>query len=438
MATIIKGAYLMTEEGLKKDWGVKVEENTIIAVGPNNTLIPETGDKIIDATDRLVAPGFVNGHVHMYNVFARGITTDALVTEFSSFLEDFWWPYIEDRIYHEQVEISTKWACVELIKSGITTFLDVLEGPNSIPGALEVEKEILEKVGLRARLCFEACQRVNEDNAQLGLKENADFVKNNNKPGNLVQGLMSIHTLFTGDENFVKQAAALAKDLNCDIHMHLSESVFEPNWTLEKYGKRPVDIYEEWGYLGPNVVASQGVKLEDSELDILAKRGARLVHMPLSNCEVGGGIAPVPGMLQRGIKVGLGSDGFINNFFEVMRGAWGLHKANLEDPQAMPAKDVYNMATALGAEAIGVEKVGKLKEGYLADIITIKIDTPTPINEYNVYDQLVLYRNPSDVVDVMVDGKLLMEGGKLLTINEEEVKAEVREAALKFWKVEKK
>ena len=89
MATIIKGAYLMTEEGLKKDWGVKVEGNAILAVGPNNTLNAESGDKVVDATDRLVAPGFVNGHVHMYNVFARGITTEALVTEFSSFLEDF-------------------------------------------------------------------------------------------------------------------------------------------------------------------------------------------------------------------------------------------------------------------------------------------------------------------------------------------------------------
>jgi 5-methylthioadenosine/S-adenosylhomocysteine deaminase len=437
MATIIKGAYLMTEEGLKKDWGVKVEGNAILAVGPNNTLNAESGDKVVDATDRLVAPGFVNGHVHMYNVFARGITTEALVTEFSSFLEDFWWPYIEDRIYHEQVEITTKWACIELIKSGTTTFLDVLEGPNSIPGALEIEKGIIEKAGLRARLCFEACQRVSEENAQLGLKENADFVKNNNKPGNLVQGLMSIHTLFTGDKDFVRQAAQMAKELNCDIHMHLSESVFEPNWTLEKYGKRPVEIYEELGYLAPNVVASQGVKLSDSELDTIAKRGARLVHMPLSNCEVGGGIAPVPGMLERGIKVGLGSDGFINNFFEVMRGAWCVHKANHEDPQIMPAKDVYNMATALGAEAIGVNNTGKLKEGYLADIITIKIDTPTPINEHNVYDQLVLYRNPGDVVDVMVNGKFVMEDGKLLTLDEEAIRAELREATLKFWKGDK-
>ncbi len=437
MATIIKGAYLMTEEGLKKDWGVKVEGNAILAVGPNNTLNAESGDKVVDATDRLVAPGFVNGHVHMYNVFARGITTEALVTEFSSFLEDFWWPYIEDRIYHEQVEITTKWACIELIKSGTTTFLDVLEGPNSIPGALEIEKGIIEKAGLRARLCFEACQRVSEENAQLGLKENADFVKNNNKPGNLVQGLMSIHTLFTGDKDFVRQASQMAKELNCDIHMHLSESVFEPNWTLEKYGKRPVEIYEELGYLAPNVVASQGVKLSDSELDTIAKRGARLVHMPLSNCEVGGGIAPVPGMLERGIKVGLGSDGFINNFFEVMRGAWCVHKANHEDPQIMPAKDVYNMATALGAEAIGVNNTGKLKEGYLADIITIKIDTPTPINEHNVYDQLVLYRNPGDVVDVMVDGKFVMEDGKLLTLDEEAIRAELREATLKFWKGDK-
>lgn len=432
-ATIIKGSYLMKEDGLKKGWGLRIEDNKITQVAPNCELKIEQNDNVIEAENQIIAPGFVNGHMHMYGVLSHGITAEALVTEFSSFLEDFWWPYVENRLDHELVRTTTKWACVEMIKSGITSFTDVLEGPNSIPGALDIEAEEIRKAGLRAYLSFEACERMSKENGQLGLKENADFVRANNKEENLVQGMMSVHTLFTGSKEYMKQAKKMADELNCDIHMHLSESVFEPNWCLNKYGKRPVDIYEEIGYLDKNVFASQVVQVEDYELDIMAKRGSRAVSMPLSNCEVGGGVAPVSKMLSKGMKVGLGTDGYINNYFEVMRGAFLIHKAHQQDPQVMPAKDVYKMGTSLGAEAMGLKNAGKLEEGYLADIITINTDSPTPINEHNVYDQLILFRNPENVNDVMVDGKFIKRNGKLLTVDEEGTKEELRQLAQNFW-----
>lgn len=432
-ATVIKGSYLMKEDGLKKDWGLRVEDNKITQVAPNYELKIGSSDNVIEAKNQIIAPGFVNGHMHMYGVLSHGITAEALVTEFSSFLEDFWWPYVENRLDHKLVRTTTKWACVEMIKSGITSFTDILEGPNSIPGALDVEAEEIKKAGLRAFLSFEACERMSKENGQLGLKENADFIKVSNKDGNLVKGMMSVHTLFTGSKEYMKQAKRMADELNCDIHMHLSESVFEPNWCLKKYNKRPVDIYEEIGYLNKNVFASQVVQVEDYELDIMAKRGSRAVSMPLSNCEVGGGVAPVSKMLSKGMKVGLGTDGYINNYFEVMRGAFLIHKAYQQDPQAMPAKDVYKMGTSMGAEAMGLINAGKLEEGYLADIITINTDSPTPINEHNVYDQLILFRNPENVNDVMVDGKFLKRNGKLLTVDEEGIKEELRQAAQKFW-----
>ncbi len=432
-ATIIKGKYLISEEGLKADWGVKVQGNRIVKVGPNDALVQEEGDSLLEAKGQIIAPGFVNGHMHMYGVLSHGIPTEALVSEFSSFLEDFWWPYVEDRLDHALIRTTTRWACVEMIKSGITSFADVLEGPNSIPGALAVEAEEVEKAGLRAILSFEACERLSPENGQLGLKENADFIKVYNKPDQLVQGMMSVHTLFTGSKAYMKQAKKMAEELNCDIHMHLSESIFEPGWCMDKYGKKPVEIYEEIGYLGKNVFASQVVQVEESEMDLLAKRGVRAVSMPLSNCEVGGGVAPVSRLLEKGVKVGLGTDGYINNFFEVMRGAFLIHKAYQQNPQVMPAKTVYEMATGLGAEAMGLAGTGKLKEGFLADIITINADTPTPINQYNIYDQLVLFRNPEDVKDVMVNGRFLKRDGKLLTMDEKQARKEVGEITQRFW-----
>ncbi len=435
MVTVIKGASVMSEEGLKKDWGVRVEGDLIVQVAPNAELNTDGADKVIDAGNRMIAPGFVNGHNHMYGVLSHGITTESLVTEFSSFLDDFWWPYVEDRIDHEMVEKTTRWACVEAIDSGVTTFVDILEGPNSIPGALELEKKVIEEAGVRAVLTFEACQRQSEENAQLGLKENYDFCKNNNNRGSLVEGIMSIHTLFTGDETFVMQAKGMADELGTDIHMHMNESVYEPNWCLERYGKRTMEVYNDFGFPAENVLASQAVQLSETEMDLVKKSGMRLVHMPLSNCEVGGGVAPIPEYLDSGITVGIGSDGYVNNFFEVMRGAFLIHKAYKQDPQVMPAEEVYKMATSMGADALKRSDLGRLKVGAKADLITIDLDTPTPINEMNVYDQLVLFRNPNNVSEVMIDGKLVKENHRILTIDVEKAREEMRAAANKFWKL---
>lgn len=438
-ATVIKAGYALLEDGLHAENGVRVEAGRITAVAPNGQLRVEAGDTLIDARDKLLSPGFVNGHMHMYGVLSHGISVEAAVTDFTSFLEDFWWPYMENRIDHSLVELTTRWACVEMINSGITSFLEVLEGPNSIPGALEVERKIIEAAGLRARLSFEACQRLSKENGQLGLQENAEFIRSMRAAGGvggLVDGLMSIHTLFTADKDFILQAKQLAEDLNADIHMHLSESVYEPQWVQRKYACRPVELYEQWGFLDKRVLASQAVQISEREADILARRGCRLVHMPLSNCEVGGGVAPVPDYQRLEIPTGLGTDGYINNFFEVMRGAFLIHKAHRQNPEIMPAETVYRMATSQGAVAAGFPQTGLIQPGYEADLITIKLDPPTPIDARNVYDQLVLFRNPQDVSEVMVHGRLLKAEGKLLTLDEMAVKQELREAAARFWQMQ--
>lgn len=432
MALILKGKFLITPEGVRIDYGVRVENNIIVQITDNELLEIAAEDEVIDCTDKIIMPGFINGHNHMYGFLSHGITAEAMVTEFASFLDDFWWPYVEDRLNHQLVEVTTRWACVEMIESGVTSFVDILEGPNSIPGALEVEKKVVEEAGLRGKLSFEACERVSEENARLGLMENINFIKACKEEA-LVSGINSIHTLFTCSEAFVKEAKALSKDEGAMIHMHLSESVFEPNWCMEKYGKSPVEIYDQLGYLDETVLASQVVQVSDKELDILAKRGVKAVSMPLSNCEVGGGFAPVTKMLEKGMTVGLGTDGYINNFFEVMRGAFLMHKANEQNPQVMPAQTVYNMATSQGARAIGIPNTGELKVGNLADIIALDIDTPTPINEHNIYDQIVLFSNPQNVKHVICNGKWLKQDGKLLTLNRESAKVELREKTEAFW-----
>lgn len=431
--TIIHGGAVLTPEGLKPGHGITMIDDRIDKVAPNGQLTASVGDVVIDATNQIILPGFINGHMHMYGVLSHGISTDALVTEFTSFLEDFWWPYVENRIDHKLAELTAKWACVEMIESGITTFFDILEAPNAIPGALRAEARAVEEAGLRAFLTFEACTRMGAENGEAGLAENLNFIESH-KDDDLVRGAMSIHTLFTCPKPFVQKARQMARDVGAKFHMHLSESVMEPGWSMEHYGKRPGMVYDELGALDGDVIASQLVQVDGDEIAILKKTGATGVSMPLSNCEVGGGIAPVTEMLQAGMDVGLGTDGYINNFFEVMRGAFLIHKAHRQDPQAMPAQVVYDMATGMGARALGLGDLGVIREGARADVITVRLDdTPTPINEKNVYDQLILFRNPADVQNVFVNGRQLKKNGELTTLDKAAIRQELRAECARFW-----
>jgi cytosine/adenosine deaminase-related metal-dependent hydrolase len=295
-----------------------------------------------------------------------------------------------------------------------------------------VEAEVLKDAGLRGVLSIEASERLGTDLGRDALDENARFTEAH-KGNPLISGMISIHTSFTCSEVFVMLAKGIADNLGCSIHLHLSESSYEPEVSLERYGMRPVEWYDRLGFWDSSVLASQGVALDHSEIALLAERGVRLVHMPLSNCEVGGGIAPVPAMIACGVRPGLGTDGYINDPFEVMRGAFLIHKGALQDPQVMPAKTVLSMATSWGAKAVGFPHVGTLAPGESADLIGIDLSFDTPLTKENVLDQIVLYRNGSDVALSIVDGSLLMKDHELLTLDMEAVRHEATVQARQLW-----
>ncbi|MCK4355810.1 amidohydrolase family protein, partial [Candidatus Bipolaricaulota bacterium] len=388
--------------------------------------------EVIDACDLLLMPGLINAHMHSYGLLAHGIPVDDPPHGFYEFLADFWWPHVEDRLDHPMIKAALAHACGKMIKAGFTSVCDVLEAPNALPGALAVEAEALNDAGLRGVLSIEASERLGTDLGRDALDENARFVREHDND-RLIRGMVSIHTSFTCSEGFIMLAKGLADDLGCSIHLHLSESSYEPKVSLERYGMRPVEWYDRLGFWDSSVLASQGVAIDRSEIDILAERGVRLVHMPLSNCEVGGGIAPVPAMIARGIRPGLGTDGYINDPFEVMRGAFLIHKGALQDPQVMPAETVLSMATSWGAEAVDFLHVGTLAPGESADLIGIDLSFDTPLTEGNVLDQIILYRNGSDVALSIVDGALLMKDHELLTLDMEEVRHETTVQARRLW-----
>jgi cytosine/adenosine deaminase-related metal-dependent hydrolase len=403
-------------------------------IGRNDDLrVQYSTDEVLEAPDQVLSPGFVNAHVHLYGVLAHGIPLEKAPTGFWAFLYDFWWPLVENALDHEMICAATDWVCAEMVCSGITSFYDCLEAPFAIPDALLAQKEVVERRGLRGILSFEATERVSKKNGQMGLQENANFVDLCKKEGGLVQGLMCFHTTFSCSADFIKQAFSLAAELNVLTHCHCNEGVHEPDYAVEHFGVRTLEYYDQLGVAGSGMMASQCVQLSEMERAIIAQKGIKVTHMPLSNCEVGGGIAPIPELLAAEVTLGLGSDGYINDFFEVMRGAFLIHKANHQNPQVMPAHEIWYLATEGGARAIGMEKVGRIEVGWAADLQLIDGIFPTPITEHNLYDQLVLWRNHTHVKDVMVAGRWRVRNGVVMDADLTALRARVHENAERLW-----
>ena len=418
----------------QKNYGLVISDGRIEHIAPNNELKEFYPDaEIMDLSNCALSSGFVDAHRHCYGVLAHGIPTENAPADFWAFLNEFWWGKIEDRLDHDMLRAAMDLACYDMIRSGVTTFFDCLEAPNTLPSGLFVQGEVVQRWGLRGMLCFEATERVSRENGELGLRENAEFIRA--MQSSVVTGAMCHHTTFTCSDDFIRKAHGLAKELGTLLHFHCSEGTYEPEYCLKKYGHRTIEHYEQLGILDETTMASQCVQLSPHEVDIVGQRGIRVTTMPLSNCEVGGGFAPVPELRRAGATVGLGTDGYVANYFASLRGAYLIHKARLQDPRAMPAHDVWQMATTHGAKAMALGGVtGSLEVGKSADLVAIDLDVPTPITAHNLLDQLILWRDAVDVHSVMVAGKWLKQNYVVLNADPEALIAKTREAAERLWR----
>lgn len=482
-AELILSSWLIrsADEPPQPDHAVLTQHGRIIATGPNDALQAQYPDAAVcDLRGKAVSPGFVDAHRHCYGVLAHGIPTDNAPADFWAFLNDFWWGRVEDRLDHDMLRAAMDLACYDMINSGVTTFFDCLEAPNAIPGGLFVQAEVVQRWGLRGMLCFEATERVSRENGELGLRENVEFIvycgshksvvssqraedaardtqhatRNTEyatpntqhaggdsigTPPALLSGAMCHHTTFTCSDAFIRRAHALAREHGALLHFHCAEGVYEPEQCLKQHGHRTIEHYESLGILDETTLASQCVQLSPREVDIVGQRGIRVTTMPLSNCEVGGGIAPVPEMRAAGAIVGLGTDGYVPNFFATLRGAFLIHKARLLDPGAMPGHVVWRMATLEGAQAMALGQTspvpaGALLPGYSADLIAIDLDLPTPVTAHNLFDQLILWRDTAHVDSVMCAGRWLKRDHVVLNADPAGLLARTREAAARLWR----
>lgn len=419
---IVRGEYLITMEGdlsVINDGAVAVSGSEIAGAGTFDDISKKyTSDNVIDGKDKVVFPGLINTHTHAAMVYFRGLADDQPLQEW---LEKHIWPAEMKWLTAEFVDDAIELACLEMLKSGVTTYTDqyFYQG---VAGAN------LEKIGMRGVLGSGIIDFPWKDVAQTpdDYFRNAEEVINRFKSSELVTPCVAPHAVYTcGPDNY-KRAKEMADEYDIPMHTHLAETQFEVAECQKRFGKTPVEYLNDLGVLSERLSAAHCVWLTDREIDILAEKKVGVSHCIESNLKLASGIAPLPKMLKAGVKVSFGTDGAAcNNDLNIlgeMSTAVKVHKAVSNDATVINSRTALAMATKNGAEVIGLGDItGTIKPGKKADIVIAGLDHPhlTPI--YDIYSHIAYCMRPSDIETVMVNGRILIENGRPLTLNESDI-----------------
>ena len=384
----------------------------------------------VDAKGGLILPGLINGHTHAAMSLFRGLADDLPLMEW---LNNYIFP-AESNIDAEFVSTGTLLACAEMIMSGTTTFCDMYLFENEVAIAAQ-------KAGMRC-LVGEVLYDFSSPNygpAEKGLEYTESLIRDwQDDP--LVSIAVEPHSLFTCSPDLLMAANELALKYEVPLIIHVAETLKEISEVKTRYGKGPVEHLHSMGILGPHFIAAHCVHLESMDIKRMAEHGAKVVHNPESNMKLASGIAPVPEMIAQGVIVGLGTDGCASNnnldLFTEMDMAAKLHKIHTMDPTVMDALTVMKMATIDGANALGIgERTGSLEMGKKADIIVVDTNKPHLTPLYNPYSHLVYAARGNDVCHSVINGRLIMEDRKLLSLDLDEIIARAREKSVqvKTW-----
>jgi len=425
---IVTGGMVVTMDGPRSiydDGAVAVTGDTIIAVGPRAEIEARyTASQTIDAKNKLVLPGFINGHTHVPMTLFRGIHDDVTLNDW---LYKYIFPAEAKNVTEEFVRWGTRLAVAEQIRSGVTTFADMYY----FEDAVAEETKAAGMRGVLGETFIDFPAPDNKTNAAMLAYTEKFLQKWQGDP--LIHAAPAPHSIYTCSQKTLQDAAALARKYHAPILIHVAEMKKELDDSKKQNGMSPVQYLEKIGVLGPDVIAAHCIFVDEADRKTLAQRQVGCVHNPSSNMMIASGVSPVPEMRAAGIAVGLGTDGPAgsNNDLDLMEEidlAAKLAKITKMDPLAINAKAVVEMATIDGARALHMEKeIGSLEKGKKADLILISLDEPNAVPMYEVYAAIAYSLKASDIENVIIGGKVVMRDRKLLTVNEQEAIAKARE-----------
>ena len=397
---IILCEYLLSmekEDGrIKKNQMIIVDEDKIHSVGPVPQTLPEAKE-IIRLNNHLVCPGLINTHTHLPMVLFRGLG-DHLTLK--GWLEEIIFPLEKKMVTPEFIRVGTELALLELIKNGITTVCDMyFHTP--------VMAKLFDSYGLRAVLAVD----------MLGLfsdwKKDLDDLCEQYGKNHRIYPAIACHAPYTCDADLLKLSAEESQKRNIPISIHVAETEWEISEIKKRYGKTPVAHLKDCGVIGPHCIFVHCVHLSEEDMDLMVETKTPLSYNPESNMKLGSGIAPILRVREKGITVGIGTDGAASNndlnlFTEMDTGA-KLQKLN-NPSKTIEAKDIFSMVTSSAAKVLGLsDSIGKIQAGFFADIIALNLNHPHLYPRHDLLNHLVYSASGREVDFMMCHGKVLMK-----------------------------
>jgi 5-methylthioadenosine/S-adenosylhomocysteine deaminase len=422
MSLILRGGYVATQDAARQvvRADVYVEGDRILQVGD----VDATADEILDCSSCVIVPGLINTHQHVANTLLRGLADDVSL---EGMLEKSF--AIDAKLTRRDVQIGALLGCLEMIRSGTTSFHDLFYWEDEVARAVR-------EAGIRGFLSWVTLDAAKSTQHGDPIK-NAEAFVTKTKADPLVTPSVGVQGVYAASEETWIRASGVAEKHDVRLHAHLSETRSEVYDHEARTGKRPGEWLESIGLLGPRLTAAHGVWLTLNEIRLLARRGVSIAHCPTSNMKLAsGGVAAVPEMFREGLTVALGTDSPLSNngmdLFQEAKLAALLQKSSRWDATVLPAQKAFDMITIDAAKALGrANDLGSIEVGKRADlaVVSFRGAHTTPFYPANVISHLVYACRGSDVLATVAGGQVLMAEGTVRTVDEKAVIARAHETA---------
>lgn len=428
---LIKNCILMTEEyDFLEDMAIAIDDGRIIAIGKDLTHQFEAKD-CVEATNKLAMPGLIDGHTHLSQQFLRGMISD----EYPIIYRRFNLP-LESNLSQEDVELSVKLGCLEMIRSGTTAFADA--------GSTYMEQFVraVEESGLRGTVTRATSDKEDTlpsnmiDSTKDGIKKSEEFFKTyNNRENGRIKAWFQFRTIASCSDELIVGLSDLARQYSTGIHTHISEYSESVLYTLRTHQMREIEYLDHLNVMGENLLAAHCLLISENDIAILAKSKTKVVHCPRSN--LGKVVSKTPALLSNGVSVGLGTDGTAHSGLSIFREMTAFRHSQIVtngvpylDYNVMNSKRLIELATMGSARALLQDhEIGSLRVGKKADIILVDLAKPHITPTHNLLNTLTESVGTGDISDMIVDGQILMRNYEIKTLDEEEILYEAGQVA---------
>lgn len=442
MALLLRNVRCLTfEPGYSREVDVRIEHGIIAEVGAG--LKRKASDEAFHLSGKIIMPGLVNAHTHLYSSLARGMAgPKERPANFLEILQKVWWR-LDRALDEETIYFSAMAGAIEAALCGTTTLVDHHASPTAIPGSLDIIKEVLREVGIRGVLCYEVTDRGGKKERDAGLAENERFIRENKQDPDF-RGMVGAHAAFTLSNESLRLCGEMATENAAGVHIHVAEDACDIVDSEENFRESVVDRLARHGIVKRESILAHCVHLTPAMIAAVRRADCWFAHNPRSNMNNGVGYAPVQLL---GERTALGTDGFPADMFEEARSGFvrmkersaqlhspratrGVRKAPVEDPSMI---GFLRGGQKLVGEVFG-QKFGVLSKGAVADLVVMDYEPPTPLTKQNVEGHVVFGIRSAMVESVMVGGKWIVKHREIVGLDSRAVLAKASAAAAKLWR----